>query len=113
MSSLVLLMALVCLAPVLASLAFTLLAPIARTHRGVVGVLGALFGFLLGLVAVFCGVMIPLSSQGLSGQPGRGVDSPFESLGLAAGIAALVATLLSCILTRTMARAIAKKEGGA
>jgi hypothetical protein len=111
MTSLLLLMGLVCLTPVFASLSFVVFSPSARTHRGLVGSLGALFGFLLGLIAAFCGVMLPVSSIGLSSQPTKGADSLIRAVGLEAGIAALAAALLAIVVTRLMARAIAHKEG--
>ena len=109
MASLILLMGIVCLAPILASLAFVAFAPRAHAHRGILGGLGALFGFLLGLIAVFCGVMLPLSSLGLSGQPGKGAESLLDTVGISAGVGALAASLLSYIVTRQMARAMAKR----
>jgi hypothetical protein len=110
MTSLLLLMGAVCLAPVLASLLFVALASGIRTSRVLIGSLGALFGFLLGLIAVFCGVMLPLSSLGLEGQSGKDTGSLIDAVGMAAGIAALAAVVLSYVVTRGLAKAIAIRE---
>jgi hypothetical protein len=111
-TSLLILMGAVCLAPVLASVIFVVLTSASRTHRFLVGSLGALFGFLLGLIAVFCGVMLPLSSLGLSGRSGNGTGTLVGALGLNAGIAALAAVLISIVVTRGLAKAISNRERG-
>ena len=111
MTSLVLLMGAVCLAPVLVSLLTVALASGTRSHRVLVGSLAALFGFLLGLVAVFCGVLLPVSSLGLSGVPVRGASSLTHAVALDAGIATLVAAALSFFVTKGLARAITNREG--
>lgn len=110
MTSLLLLMGAVCLAPVLVSLLIVALSSGARSSQVLVGSLGALFGFLLGLIAVFCGVMLPLSSIGLSGAPGNGSSSFTAAVALNAGIATLVAVVLSYMVTKGLAKAITNRE---
>ena len=100
----------VCLAPVLASLMYVALTSAARTSQVLIGFLGAVFGFLLGLVALFCGVLMPLSSLGLSGQPGNGSSSFVGAVGLSAGIAAVAAVVLSLFVTKGLAKAVSRRE---
>lgn len=100
----------VCFAPILVSLLFVALDADAKSNQALIGSLGALFGFLLGLVAVFCGVMLPLSSIGLSGQHGNGSTSLMGTVGLSAGVAALVAVVISYMVTRGLARSMARRE---
>lgn len=108
--SLPLLMGAVGLAPVVASLAIVVLTSGSRDSQVLIGSLGALFGFLLGLVAVFCGVMLPLASAGLSGEPGNGAGSLLGATGTQAGIAAVVAVVLSCVVTWRLSKAIVRRE---